>query len=207
MHNSTVATGQVLGYIKLVAEEMLNLKDLPTYINFDSDWFCFPPHVESGLLKVALHGWGYTRTDSTERGLSTPPITPGHIRANFVPEDGVARLLAGLREVLPAFAHRELDRVADCWYSDTPSGDFIIDHYPEHGNLFIAMGGGGNAFKFLPILGKYVVQGLTGSLPLHLAEKWIFRTEYKDVDDSFRGDGSRGGSERRDFTAQEKARL
>ena len=56
MHNSTIATGQVLGYINLTPEEMLSLKDLPIFINFDSGWFCFPPHVESGLFKFAVHG-------------------------------------------------------------------------------------------------------------------------------------------------------
>lgn len=36
MHNSTIATGQVLGYIALSAAELLALKDLPICINFDS---------------------------------------------------------------------------------------------------------------------------------------------------------------------------
>jgi sarcosine oxidase/L-pipecolate oxidase len=143
MHNSTIATGQVLGYIKLNATELMELKDLPIYINFDSGWFCFPPHPESGFLKVAVHGWGYTRTGRNGRGLSAPPTTPRHSRANFAPADGVERLREGLREILPAFAGRKFDRVAVCWYSDTPTGDFILDHHPEHENLFLATGGSG----------------------------------------------------------------
>ncbi|KAF2820160.1 FAD-dependent oxidoreductase [Ophiobolus disseminans] len=207
MHNSTIATGQVLGYIKLTPSEVSDLKDLPIYINFDSGWFCFPPHEETGLLKVAVHGWGYTRTDNKQGGLSAPPTAPRHCRANFVPEDGVARLRAGLKEILPALEDREFERTAICWYHDTPSGDFILDHHPEHPNLFLATGGSGHGFKFLPVLGKYTVRALMKSLPKELALKWRFRTEYKGVDDVFKGDGSRGGPERRELTVQEKARL
>jgi sarcosine oxidase/L-pipecolate oxidase len=142
MYNSSIATGQVLGYMKLTPSEMSELKDLPIYINLDTGWFCFPPHTDTGLLKVAVHGWGYTRTDSDD-GLSAPPGAPRSSRANFVPGDGVARLREGLREILPAFTDREFDRVAVCWYTDTPTGDFVLDHHPEHPNLFIATGGSG----------------------------------------------------------------
>lgn len=38
-------------------------------------------------------------------------------------------------------------------------------------------------------------------------KKWRFRMEYKDELNMFRGDGSRGGPVRREFTSQEKALL
>lgn len=65
----------------------------------------------------------------------------------------------------------------------------------------------GSAFKFLPVLGKYVVQGFERTLPADLEKKWRFKMEYKDQENSFHGDGSRGGPVRREFTQQEKARL
>ena len=63
-----------------------------------------------------------------------------------------------------------------------------------------------SAFKLLPVLGKCVVQRLTGILPQDWAEKWGFRTEYRDVIKPIGEDGSRGRPERREFT-KEKARL
>lgn len=45
------------------------------------------------------------------------------------------------------------------------------------------------------------------TLPSHLAEKWRFHTEYEHREDTFLGDGSRGGPERRELSAAEKARL
>ena len=147
MYNSTLATGQVLAFLKLSPEESQRLKDLPIYINFDSGWFCFPPHEESGYLKLAVHGWGYTRSEpqagSASRPLSAPPVAPRSARRNFAPKDGVARLRAGLREVLPELADRAFDRTAVCWYTDTPTGDFIVDFHPDHPNLFLATGGSG----------------------------------------------------------------
>ena len=141
MHNSTLATGQVLGYIKLTLEEMQRLKDMPIYINSETGWFVFPPHEETGFLKCAVHGWGYTRTETQEP--SSPPTTPHGERVNFAPADGVQRLINGLREIFPDIAERGFDRTAVCWYNDTPTGDFIMDYHPDHSNLFVATGGSG----------------------------------------------------------------
>jgi sarcosine oxidase/L-pipecolate oxidase len=142
MYNSTMSTAQVLAFINLTGAEMEAYKNLPLYIDYDSGWFCFPPHPEARVLKIAVHGWGYTRT-AGQNGLSLPPTTIRSKRTNFAPADDVARLRAGLRTILPSLAEREFDRVAVCWYSDTPSGDFIIDYHPDFPNLFLATAGSG----------------------------------------------------------------
>jgi sarcosine oxidase/L-pipecolate oxidase len=61
-----------------------------------------------------------------------------------------------------------------------------------------------SAFKFLPILGEYVVKGWKHQLPEDLAKKWRFKTEHANDPDVFKGDGSRGGPERRELTAAER---
>lgn len=141
MYNSTLATGQVLGYVKLTPDEMNRLKDMPVYMNFETGWFVFPPHEETGFLKCAVHGWGYTRSEEQE--LSSPVTAPRGERVDFAPADGVQRLRNGLREVFPDIAERGFDRTAVCWYNDTPTGDFIMDYHPDHPNLFLATGGSG----------------------------------------------------------------
>ncbi|KAJ4982604.1 sarcosine oxidase [Stagonosporopsis vannaccii] len=206
MYKSTISTAQVLAFINLSDAEMNTYKDLPLYIDYDSGWFCFPPHPKARVLKVAVHGWGYTRRASYN-GLSLPPTAIRSERTNFAPADGIARLRAGLNAILPSLADRSFDHVAVCWYNDTPSGDFVIDYHPDYSNLFLATAGSGHAFKFLPILGKYVVQGFERALPVDLKEKWRFRMEYKDQDNEFHGDGSRGGPARREFSPQEKSLL
>ncbi|KAH8884068.1 FAD dependent oxidoreductase [Thozetella sp. PMI_491] len=226
MYNSILATGQVVGFLKLTEAEVNRYKDLPIYINFSTGWFCFPPHEESKYLKFAVHGYGYTNT--AERGetladelktfssnadsetvdaLSAPPTRPAMQRANFAPLDGIRRLREGLGKILPELSQREFDRTAVCWYTDTPSGDFILDYHPDHANLFLATGGSGHAFKFLPVLGKYAVEALSRNLPEKLVQRWRFRREYRDANNLFDGDGSRGGPSRREFTAKEKGKL
>ena len=42
-----------------------------------------------------------------------------------------------------------------CWYTDSLDNSFVIDYVPGYGDsLFVASGGSGHGFKFLPVLGK-----------------------------------------------------
>lgn len=150
MHNSTLATAQVLGYVKLTPEEMQRLKDMPIYINPETGWFVFPPHEETGFLKCAVHGWGYTRSE--KEGLSSPVTVPRSERVHYAPPDGVERLRHGMRDVFPDIAERGFDRTAVCWYNDTPTGDFIMDYHPDHPNLFVATGGSGQSVELSLLL-------------------------------------------------------
>ncbi|KIW23627.1 uncharacterized protein PV07_11813 [Cladophialophora immunda] len=213
MYNSTLSTAQVLGYVRLTESEMEKYKTLPIYANFSTGWFNFPPHRDTKMLKMAVHGWGYTRTPSeSERAVmcntkSSPPLVPPRQRHNFAPPDGEQRLRQGLRETLPELADRPFERVAMCWYTDTPTGDFVMDFDPDYKNLFVGGGGSGHAFKFLPVLGEYMCLALKKRLPPALATKWRFRTEYEGRKDTFLGDGSRGGPERRELDSHERAKL
>ncbi|KAK5045934.1 hypothetical protein LTR84_008720 [Exophiala bonariae] len=213
MYNSTLSTGQVLAYLHLSPDEMAKYRQLPIYINFATGWFNFPPHQDTSLLKMAVHGWGYERSpNEVERQIlssdvSTPPLAVSNDRKNYIPLDGERRLRDGLKELLPELADRPFERTAVCWYTDTPTGDFIMDYHPDYHNLFVAGGGSGHGFKFLPVLGKYTTLALHKSLEPALARKWRFRTEYKDMVNAFPGDGSRGGPERRQLRAHEHARL
>ncbi|KAL4924064.1 NAD(P)/FAD-dependent oxidoreductase [Aspergillus undulatus] len=218
MYNSTMATAQVLGYMRLTPEELEKYKDLPIYYNASTGWFNFPPHPESQMLKVAVHGWGYTRAlsemeakvmqfKSGTKNVSSPPLAVSRQRANYTPADGEQRLRGGIREILPELADRAFERTAVCWYTDTPDGDFIMDFHPDYKNVFIGGGGSGHAFKFLPVLGEYLGKAWHRTLSPHLATKWRFRKEYEHRKDAFWGDGSRGGPVRRELDERERARL
>lgn len=149
MYNSTLATGQVLAYMRLTPSEVQRYKSLPIYSNSSTGWFNFPPHEDTQTLKVAIHGWGYTRSPTSKDlnanslNQSSPPLIPPRERHNFVPEDAEIRLREGLREILPELGNRPFEKVALCWYTDTPTGNFIMDWHPAHSNLFIGGGGSG----------------------------------------------------------------
>jgi sarcosine oxidase/L-pipecolate oxidase len=62
-----------------------------------------------------------------------------------------------------------------------------------------------SAFKFLPVIGKYIVGSWQRKLADVLLEKWKFPTQFREhfQGEVFTGDGSRGGPERRELTAEE----
>lgn len=64
-----------------------------------------------------------------------------------------------------------------------------------------------SAFKFLPVLGEYLSLAIKRSLPSNLASKWKFRTEFKNRNDVFEGDGSRAGPARQELDSIERAKL
>ncbi|KAJ5206540.1 hypothetical protein N7472_002988 [Penicillium cf. griseofulvum] len=201
--NSMLAAGQVVGYLRLTPDEVTQLRDLPIYFNFSTGFFTFPPHEPTRYLKVACHGFGYTRADPSVT--SAPPSLALASRANYIPTDGLKRLTSGLMDLFPQLAPRGFEKVGICWYNDTPTGDFIFDFHPEHKNLFIATGGSGHAFKFLPVIGKHIVGSFQRKLSRGLLDKWKFPTQFRErfQGEVFTGDGSRGGPERRELTAQE----
>ncbi|KAG7876364.1 hypothetical protein KL938_004432 [Ogataea parapolymorpha] len=48
------------------------------------------------------------------------------------------------------------------WYTDAINSDFVIDFVPGYQNLIVGTGGSLHAFKFLPVLGKTVVDRVLG---------------------------------------------
>ena len=83
-----------------------------------------------------------------------------------VPPDGEADCRAFLRRLFPdskgplgAIASRAFERTRTCWYCDTRTADFAICYHPQYsaGSLFIATGGSGHGFKFLPVIGEKIV--------------------------------------------------
>ena len=85
-----------------------------------------------------------------------------------VPPDGEADCRAFLRCLFPSsspfggIASRAFERTRTCWYCDTRTSDFVISYHPQYaeGSLFIATGGSGHGFKFLPVIGEKIVQVL-----------------------------------------------
>lgn len=56
----------------------------------------------------------------------------------------------------------------------TPNQDFVISSHPHCQNLYIATGGSFHGWKFLPIIGDYIVQLLEGKLEEDLVKRWAW---------------------------------
>ncbi|KAF2500613.1 sarcosine oxidase [Lophium mytilinum] len=178
------ATGQVIAYLPLTATEQTALATTPSILNLSTGCFSITPSRR--LLKIARHGYGYTNPVQIPHPEYTPastfpsqttitvsqPLTAVDDPSLVVPAEGLAACRAFLREVYPSLAERPFSSSRICWYTDTPTGDFLVDYHPKYQGLFVATGGSGHAFKMLPVIGEKVVQCILGKTPAEFMEKW-----------------------------------
>ncbi|ERS99061.1 fructosyl amino acid oxidasesarcosine [Sporothrix schenckii 1099-18] len=178
---SLAATGQVLGYVPLVnEEEHAHVASMPVVLNLTSGLFVIPPAPGSRELKVARHSYGYINPASPETGAGvSKPLTHLDNPQLNIPAEGEADLRRGLQQMVPVpgLVDRPFAKTRICWYTDTPTGDFVVDYHPDLEGLFLATGGSGHAFKFLPVLGDKVVDCLVGQRPAAFADKWAWRRQ------------------------------
>jgi monomeric sarcosine oxidase len=93
--------------------------------------------------------------------------------AAFDPDSGDRRLDAGilaearnfLGERFPLLRDAPLTESHVCQYSNTSSGDFLIDRHPEFENVWLVGGGSGHGFKHGPAVGEYVSARILGRPP------------------------------------------
>ncbi|ODV89398.1 hypothetical protein CANCADRAFT_17904, partial [Tortispora caseinolytica NRRL Y-17796] len=159
------AAGQAVGIIELTPEEAAKYAKMPVILDLGSGFYCFPPHPQNNYLKTAWHSLGYQHLavhDHMKHKLNLPEI------AEKVLRDGLDHYFQG------EFANREWKHTRICWYTDTHNGNFIIDYYPNSDKIFLATAGNGHAFKFLPIIGDYIVQAIEGTLDPELAQRFRY---------------------------------
>jgi sarcosine oxidase/L-pipecolate oxidase len=169
------------------------------------------------FLKIARHAHGYTNPTKIPHPelpnqtitISIPRTNPKGVLAHqplpvsalsplrsflvqlFAPAIGHAAA-AGSAAGSAAMAHRPFSHTRLCHYADTPTGDFLLDYHPKYGHsLFVASGGSGHAFKFLPVLGACVVDCVRGQCAEEFRSKWAWRKRVEG--DWSTADGSRGG--------------
>ncbi|KAI2628580.1 putative fructosyl amino acid protein [Hypoxylon sp. NC1633] len=206
MSSQAVATGQVLGYIDLTEEEQQRLEKIPVMLNVSTGLFLIPPR--NRVLKVARHAYGYLNPKPSSKpplgdprysklppGLVSQPHTHLDNADLSIPPEGEKALRDALRKMIPwpELHDRPFSRTRLCWYTDTATGDWIIDYHPYWQGLFVATGGSGHAFKFLPVMGDNVVDCITGRCPVQFRDKWRWRAEDGVNRCIVTEDGSRGG--------------
>jgi glycine/D-amino acid oxidase-like deaminating enzyme len=123
-------------------------------------WYGFPANAE-GVVKVANHGPGRRVRASEPR---------------VMPEGEEERFRSFLRRTFPALAEAPVAASRICLYGDSFDGHFFIDHDPQHPGLFVAAGDSGHAFKFTPVLGELVADGVEGR-----PNPWRARFAWRDA--------------------------
>ncbi len=205
LRGRATATGQVLCYLSLTAAEEERFAKMPVLLNMSTGLFIIPP--TNRILKVARHSYGYSSPVSIPNPNPDPdPEAEGEERGRievsiprtarddpnlWVPEEGERACRQALREMIPELGERPFVKSKICWYTDTPDGDFLICHHPRYEGLFLATGGSGHGYKFLPVIGERIVDCVERRCPVEFTSKWAWRE--KRVESVVTEDGSRGG--------------
>lgn len=200
------ATGQVIAYLRLSDEEQKRLENIPVMLSFTSGMFIIPPR--NNVLKIARHAYGYLnpvriphpdpkvrKSDHDAVAEVSVPMTAHNTPGLWIPQEGEEACRQCIREMVPWLSNRPFEKTRICWYTDSPKGDFLVDYHPEYKGLFLATGGSGHAFKFLPVIGEEIVGVLEGQVEKEsIRELWKWRKENVGRGQLMQGDGSRSGT-------------
>ncbi|RFU33658.1 hypothetical protein B7463_g2708, partial [Scytalidium lignicola] len=167
------AVAVVTGNVKLNANQMERFKNMPVFIHSgDVNGQVLPPTVD-GLLKFCVD-MSFTNNSYHEKSgqrISAPPEESQYEASNTLQME-CRRVVEGIYgKELEGF---EFDSFRICWDAITPTQDFVICAHPRYEHLYIATAGSFHGWKFLPLIGRYVVQMLDGGLDASLQQRWAW---------------------------------
>ena len=128
------------------------------------------PVDDRGWMKIGYRGTKYTNPHVQADGnLRSVPIT------RYNPEEKVTQIPQQAMQIFKHFLRQYLPELADngiditltrlCWYTDSFDNHYVVDDLPGQDTVVVATSGCGHAFKYLPILGKWVVDIMEGVQP------------------------------------------
>jgi sarcosine oxidase/L-pipecolate oxidase len=117
------------------------------------------PRTPEGVVKIAFRGAKWTSYTYSVPELDKPLSYP-KTDLDAIPEEAMRVLRTFTAENLPELLDLPLETARLCWYTDSVDNSFLISQVPKTSNLFVASGGSGHGFKFLPVLGEHIVDVL-----------------------------------------------
>ncbi|KAF3026371.1 hypothetical protein E8E14_008103 [Neopestalotiopsis sp. 37M] len=208
LRGHAVATGQCLAYTPIDDGEQERLANVPVLMNMTQSTFMITPC--NNVVKIGRHAYGYMNPRKITSALVVPakagdssfpeitvsqPYTHVDDSKLWVPAEGERDLRTGLRRMVPwpEVMDRPWTHSRICWYTDTATGDFLITYHPHWDGLFLATGGSGHGFKFLPVIGESIADTIENNYPVDFKDKWSWK-EPEDIEKQIiTEDGSRGG--------------
>lgn len=155
-----IAAGVCVAHYKMGEKELEMLKEMPVTI-YGDEGDAQPPPPRNNLLKFTN---GHSFTNTVTRG-TTRISMPLDRDQREAPEKLKAETLRYTHRLMPQLtAGRPVEYWRLCWDAVSPSQDHIISQHPNSrlSNLYLAVGGSFHSYKFLPTIGKYVINILEG---------------------------------------------
>ncbi|KIX95314.1 uncharacterized protein Z520_08831 [Fonsecaea multimorphosa CBS 102226] len=142
------------------------------------------PRDERGYMKIGYRGTKYTnpktqQSDGEERSVPVTRYTDDE-KITQIPKQALTVFKSFIAEFLPELAEEGIDiqMTRLCWYTDSFDNHYVIDSLPgQEGSVLVATGGSGHAFKYLPNIGKWIVDIMEGvDMDRQLIKSWKWRT-------------------------------
>ncbi|KAJ6151461.1 hypothetical protein N7470_007058 [Penicillium chermesinum] len=161
IESQLTAAGVCVAHFQLSDEELAIYNQLPVYV-YGDEGEVIPP-TTSGILKFT-ETTSFKNTIQTNSGhsYSVPPEED----QKKIPEGLSRGFIDSIRGRLPQLFrnNRQVDYYRLCWDAITPQQHPLITAHPhpQLANLYLAVGGSFHCWKFLPTIGRYVVNVLDG---------------------------------------------
>ncbi|OUM53153.1 hypothetical protein BVG19_g2414 [[Candida] boidinii] len=170
------ASALFVTHIKLTPEEYKIFKDMPVLFDAELGYF-FPPDPATHIFKIALPGTGASNNIPNPKGESqiSLPRYKNNVPSDTMPRECVVQAKQILGKYVPELAYHDLIDCKAAWVANTSDSNFLIDRVPDFLNVFVATGDSAHGFKFLPNIGKYIVQKLEGVLDPEISALWKWR--------------------------------
>lgn len=134
-----------------------------------------------GIIKVCDEFPGFTRYKKHQPfGAAEPQrisVPRSHAKhpTDTIPHVSDKTIKLAIDKYLPRFMNKPMLNRAMCWCTDTADSQLLLCEHPRWRNLVIASGDSGHTFKLHPVIGKYVVKLLEGTLEPEHVETWKWR--------------------------------
>ena len=155
------AAGVCVVHYLMHPTELELLREMPVTIYADIGDAQPPPR--NNLLKLTnANSFTNTITTSTGHKISVPPSRDQHIVPRKLQSETIE---VNSKKLFPHLTSRPAHYWRLCWDAVSPTQDQLICRHPREQlcNLFFAVGGSFHSYKFLPTIGKYIVNVLDGA--------------------------------------------
>ncbi|KAI1334501.1 FAD dependent oxidoreductase [Xylariaceae sp. FL0016] len=137
------------------------------------------PRDENGVIKIGWRKTKWTNYDDVNgKRMSTPKTA--HVtqrKETNIPFPALDAIKEYISVNFPELTEFGIGSTKLCWYMDSIDNSFVVDFVPNRPGVVVCTGGSGHGFKFLPILGREVVNILErkGSQSVY-GDMWKWRT-------------------------------
>nr|POE59164.1 l-pipecolate oxidase [Quercus suber] len=162
VERQATAAGVAVAHYKMSAAEMDQLSEMPVVV-YGGNGEVIPPSKSNQLLKYTnAHTFTNTITTASGHRISVPPSRSQQIVSEKLQREFEELMM---NKVMPTFPRgKSAEHWRICWDARTPTQDWLLTQHPHAKlrNLYLAVGGSFHSYKFLPTIGKYMLNVLSG---------------------------------------------